>query len=140
MKNEKSLTARLDEIAGELESIGNPRLALAVDRVSDRLEKTAGGSFSKNLLDYINRDLQKFLKSNKEHEQNLLTDINDADFWKTLDNIAESASVKDPKNNDLFDKLDRCPEWRKLMDPNYSSAKEWRDDIKKLEDWVKKVF
>jgi hypothetical protein len=34
---EQGLTARLDEIAGELETV-NPRLALAIDQISDRLE------------------------------------------------------------------------------------------------------
>ena len=48
------MTARLDEIAGELERV-DPRLALALDQVSDRLDRLAkdkeeAGKYEKMLI------------------------------------------------------------------------------------------
>lgn len=38
VKKQASITVRLDEIAGELEKAGNLKMALAIDKISDRLE------------------------------------------------------------------------------------------------------
>jgi hypothetical protein len=53
------LTARLDEIAGELEAV-DPRLALALDRVSDQLEsRTALFGIEEDITSRIEKAVKK---------------------------------------------------------------------------------
>ena len=134
-----SLTARLDEIAGELEK-EDSRLALALDLVSDRLElKIADDkrSFTDKIWPIFEKGLDQGLKYFQDQEKKLNNDLRNADFWKILDKAAGKLTEQD-----MDDKLSECPEWAKLSDisPSYRSPEDWRDDIQKLNVFVKRVF
>ena len=131
-----NLTARLDHIASELERI-DPRLALALDRVSDRLEEAKEeGSFSTKAWKWLEPIVSKSIKEFHDKADKLNQAIRSEGIWDALDKAAKlhGADV-------VQDKLDQnCKEWNNLHDPDYISADTWLEDVKKLEAWVKKVF
>jgi hypothetical protein len=116
------ITARLDTIADELERV-DPRLALALDRVSDRLE-TAGAW---NLMPVKKDEIKKLVKVFIAERVGVLNKIHD-DYTKSvvqdhLDSI-EKFSTEKELNDELVRHLRMTfDEWFESLPGNFTPSK-----------------
>jgi len=138
------LTAHLDEIADELEQV-DPRVALALDQVSDGLEKTAAGYYEKLLIDDGKHKTE--IKSMFKYMMDPIKEAEDrwenTDLPYDMDKIVEYAKkVYDPNDdyhgvNFIRQTLPR-EDFQNFSEGKFSDPEEFLKVLKKLEDWAKK--
>ena len=117
-----SITERLDIIASELEQV-DPRIALAIDQVSDRLEKRA----ETNSLEKAKKDFSKGLSKFKKwiDEAKKETHYPNKDFIQLYDTLEKI--LNDPTKADWLKAKKEIIKNEKYMDNRPSYTKDWED-------------
>jgi hypothetical protein len=147
-----SFTERLDKIASELEQV-DPRLALAIDQISDHLDKRGMAIGPSQVKSEVQEKLEAYFKTNgeslskivenkidswfrsnanKTNERRLFRDIKYENGVTSLD-IA-SISIPLPKKfTDIFTKKDMA-----VLDDIHNNV--WDDAIESIEDKLEKAY
>jgi len=142
----ETIVERLDKIASELEQI-DPRVALALDKVSDQLEKIAApaGYYEKLLIDDGKhktemRNMFKYMMDPIKEAENRWEN---SDLPYDMDKIVEYAKkVYDPDDdyhgvNFIRQTMPR-EDFQNFSEGKFSDPEEFLKVLKKLEDWAKK--